>query len=308
MSAHVIAAGAAALALLVSAAELWRGLAGAPARARLVYGLVPLTQAAIVAYGAACACAYPDGVAVSYAISVFGLVQAAAVPLLAKGLAAAEGAGLAREYADAVDAQLSAQRRHLARTQAAQAELESTRRVLQGRFADVAARLESGDVVGAREAISATEAAIPSRARICRNAAVNALLNEKLRACDEKGIELTCRIGLGEQTAIPATELCAMLANLIDNAINACSEVAPSVDRRIIVAARETEALLAVKVENPSAGGAGAKRAVRPRAGAVPEHGWGTAIVAALVDRHGGTYAHEAADGLYTAAILIPLK
>ena len=59
-----------------------------------------------------------------------------------------------------------------------------------------------------------------------QNAAFNALLQAKSGVCEEKGIQFTMDIhsALGE-LCIPSWEFCSVIGNLIDNAIDAVSEV-----------------------------------------------------------------------------------
>ncbi len=315
MSAHVILACAAVAALVASGVFLWLRLGALDARKKLVYMLVPAAQAAIVVYAAIAAGVYADGVVVSLVISALGIVQAALDPLLARGLAAAESADEAAELARAAQSQLEAQKAHLSRSRAGQADLDARRAHLRAEFSQVVELLEAGNVDAAQAVLVSAEQAIPARGNhLCRNAAVDALLQSKLAACEEAGITLDLRVGLGEDVGIPSLEACAILGNLIDNAINACAELPAGRERRITVAARKKHGLLAIKVENTCAQDAtlGARKPARRHTAELdlanlPAHGWGTGIVEALATRRGGTFETQQEGDRFTAVVAIPL-
>ena len=311
MNASAVLGCAAVAALAVSAVFLWRRLGGLDARKKLIYMLVPAAQAAIVVYAEVAAGVYADAAVVSLAISVLGIAQAALDPLLARGLATAESADEAASLAVAAQEQLAAQQSHLERSRAGQAELDARRAQLHARFAQVAGLLEAGDFDAARAALDSAEQAIPARgSHLCRNAAVDALLQSKLAACADAKITLDLRIGLGEDLCVPHLEVCAILGNLIDNAMNACAALPAGSDRTITAAARQERALLVIKVQNTCVPGAAAKPARRRAAGLdlanLPAHGWGTGIVAAVAARHNGTFETQQADGRFTDVVTIP--
>ncbi len=310
MNVHVILACAATAALVASGVFLWQRLSGLEARKKLVYMLVPAAQAAIVVYAAIAASVYADAAVVSLVISALGIVQATLDPLLARGLAAAESAKEATGLAAAAESQLSAQREHLERSRVGQADLDAHRAQLCTRFSQVVDLLEAGGINAARAALDSAEEAIPTRGNhLCRNAAVDALLQSKLAACEDADITLDLRIGLGEDLCVPNLEACAILGNLIDNAMNACTNLPAGRDRRITAAARQERAFLVIKVENtcdPHVAVKPARRATSLDLVNLPAHGWGTGIVAALAARHNGTFETQQEDGLFTAVVTIP--
>ncbi len=312
MSAHVIVACAATAASVASGIFLWFRLGGLNPRKKLVYMLVPAAQAAIVVYAAVAANVYADAVVVSLVISALGIVQAALDPLLARGLAAAESADEAAGLARAAQSQLEAQEAHLASSRAGQAGLDAHRAQLHAEFSQVAKLLEIGNVNAAHAALASAEQAIPARgSHLCRNAAVDALLQSKVAACKEAGITLDLRVGLGEDVGIPSLEACAILGNLIDNATSACAVLPAGRERAVTVAARKERGLLAIKVENTCEPHSASKPARRRAADLdlthLPAHGWGTGIVEALAARHGGTFETQQENGRFIAVVAIPV-
>ena len=81
--------------------------------------------------------------------------------------------------------------------------------------------------------------AITSLSRVMRtaNPAVNALLRIKVAACEKAGVQVTLNIqSAWRDLPIPGWEMCKVLSNLIDNAIDALQEV---MDRRLTLTLTE---------------------------------------------------------------------
>lgn len=78
-----------------------------------------------------------------------------------------------------------------------------------------------------------------SRVLKTSNAAVNALLQVKLAACEKAGVQVKLNItSAWTELPISGWEMCKVLSNLIDNAIDAMEENAPE-DRRLSIALTE---------------------------------------------------------------------
>lgn len=166
-------------------------------------------------------------------------------------------------------------------------------------FAAVAAALARGERDRALEMLREGEELAASPVRVpCANPVAAALLSAKAARCDALGIAWRCRCELPERLGFPSAELCALLSNLLDNAIEAaraCGREEAFV-RSVI---RVSHGFLSVCVEN-SYDGAG--EAGEREAGAVlPEHGWGMQIVDTLVRARDGELTLSHADGVWSA-------
>lgn len=85
----------------------------------------------------------------------------------------------------------------------------------------------------------------------CKNPEVNAILSEYIGRAESAGCRITRSLTLPEMLPFEENDVCLVLANAIDNAINACSEL-PEEKRYInISAVYEDGHRLLVSVENP---------------------------------------------------------
>lgn len=119
---------------------------------------------------------------------------------------------------------------------------------------------------------------------------VNALVMMKLRRCEELGIQTSCTLVVPEKLHILDIDLCAVLSNLLDNAINACEAVAPG-GRRIVVKGGLVAGVMMIDVvnsTNPAMPSKGAHEPEGPMLG--QRHGWGLQILETLAVRYNGTF------------------
>lgn len=57
---------------------------------------------------------------------------------------------------------------------------------------------------------------------VCENTYINALMIEKLEECRKLGVQTDFSINIGNSVKLSSVDICSVLMNLIDNAINAC--------------------------------------------------------------------------------------
>ncbi|MDO5784809.1 MAG: GHKL domain-containing protein [Eubacteriales bacterium] len=120
--------------------------------------------------------------------------------------------------------------------------------------------------------------------RLCSNETANAVLCAKLDHMQQSGLEADLRVDLPEQLDIAPPDLCALLCNALDNAIEAAKDAD---DRRIIVRCRCDKGMLMLKVVNAFAGERNDDlRTTKPDK---QLHGLGLAGMRDIVQRYGGT-------------------
>lgn len=117
-------------------------------------------------------------------------------------------------------------------------------------------------------------------------------------------------VALQIQAQVPAhlpmgdTELCALLSNLLENAIRAASAVPDGRARTVTVTAKQSDNnRLLLRIENPYAGQVQMKDGL-PRTNQ-EGHGYGVPNVESILEKHGGTSFYEAKDGCFTVRILL---
>lgn len=79
---------------------------------------------------------------------------------------------------------------------------------------------------------------------------VNFILNNKISLAQQKGIIVNANIDFPLKTNITSNDMTTMLANLFDNAIEACEQIAAGGDRHIDVIIRRINGMLFIKFEN----------------------------------------------------------
>jgi two-component system sensor histidine kinase AgrC len=137
---------------------------------------------------------------------------------------------------------------------------------------------------------------------------VRAMLNYKLSAARESGIELKLNVLLPEGLALDEFDVTVILGNLLDNAVEACAVVEPG-GRSIGLEIRYQPDYLVIQVENPTVPGAvgGPGRSTKPDAG---EHGFGLNNIEYLAARHNGLLDISQGSGVFRAnvALLVHMR
>lgn len=133
---------------------------------------------------------------------------------------------------------------------------------------------------------------------------VGALLAHYAGRIRAAGVAFCAQVSLPRQIPVDNYDMCVVLGNLLDNALQATSAL-PDKQRRIKLVVRWKEPQLAVRVENtcdgtmPKKGADGALESHRPGGG------FGTRSIRAVADKYGGVYENEWDAGTFTAFVLL---
>lgn len=134
-----------------------------------------------------------------------------------------------------------------------------------------------------------------------RNQILNILLNGKLNAASAKGISTEIiRSDAPEKLPLTDTELCCLVANILDNAINAASApetVNPYI--KLDFHCKDRHFVFTCKNSMPEY--YGSKEATSP------EHGYGLKIIRQIMSRFGNNILIEQTETAYKITIVIPL-
>lgn len=139
--------------------------------------------------------------------------------------------------------------------------------------------------------------------RYCENETVNLILSSFAAKADQSGITMTIDTKLPDSLTFSDTELCSLLSNALENAIQACENIADSEKRQIKLRIYSRNNKLCIDIRN------------RYQAEAVfkddlpvskePGHGFGTKSISHIVEKHGGVFRFYVADGwfIFQAAV-----
>ncbi len=135
----------------------------------------------------------------------------------------------------------------------------------------------------------------------CGNPEVSAVLNLESSKAKAAGIRFEYSVAVPQALPFLPSELCSVLTNCIDNAVEACAREKPEKAYvRTEISLRGE--YLHVYVENPTL-------QKRPRAETSKadkqEHGYGKGIVKKIVEKYNGAYHENVAEGLYKVSVFL---
>lgn len=143
--------------------------------------------------------------------------------------------------------------------------------------------------------------------RYCANLAVDALAAHYDALAEEQDTTVEWTLDLPEKLPLTDMEYCAMLGNLVENALHAVERL--PLDKRLVKVGSQqsSDSILTLCVDNPYEGSIRLGRDGLPRAKRVG-HGVGLASVAATVRRYNGTMAVRTERGVFAVDIVLYAK
>lgn len=133
---------------------------------------------------------------------------------------------------------------------------------------------------------------------------VNAVLTAKESRMRQQGISFYAKVDIPEELPFAKPDLCALFANALDNAIEAC--VALDTGRRQIeLNARSAKGILAVEIRNPFAGQFtdGLPKTTKQDSA---NHGYGLRSIREIVKKYGGSMELRQEDGSFCLFCFMP--
>lgn len=137
------------------------------------------------------------------------------------------------------------------------------------------------------------------------NIIVNSVLNQKFKLAQNKGIPIVLSVSSLKEIPIEDEDLVTLLANLLDNAIEACEKVA---DKTKVIKLRfvDENGKITISVKNPTAEG------IRQTGNRIlttkrnkEEHGIGLENIRNVVEKYGGDDIFSCNGGYFTHSIII---
>jgi len=122
-------------------------------------------------------------------------------------------------------------------------------------------------------------------------------------ACKKEDIQVETQINLPEKNHISDMDLCVILGNVIENAINACKGILNVNDRYLKIVCKNKNNKLFMQITNSYEG-------ILEFDGDMPltheeNHGLGTKSVTVITQKYGGVYSFSAEDGVFTTSIIL---
>lgn len=140
------------------------------------------------------------------------------------------------------------------------------------------------------------------------NVMVDAILNSKLSLIRTRNIEVHAKAVVPAELSISQVDLCAIIGNLLDNAMEACLKQ-PEGERRFIrIYMGILREQLYISVSNSMGDGLqknGKRYASTKKAGA---HGFGLMRIDRLTDKYDGYVNRQNEQGVFVTEVLLPLR
>lgn len=167
-----------------------------------------------------------------------------------------------------------------------------------------------GDLEKIKEYLAHTEADIDALTpvRYCENETVNLILSSFANRARKKQVTLQADVKLPEVLNINDTELCALLSNALENAINAASQLEDKKLRKVYIQAVINEDKMVISTENAYIGTIDMEGDLPKSNKKESGHGYGIKSMVDIVDRHGGLYSFETEGGVFIMWLLLPLN
>ncbi len=173
----------------------------------------------------------------------------------------------------------------------------------------IRAHLEMGEYAEVRRYIDLMETeldAVDIRYKT-GNTGVDGMLNSKLTLAERKGLRIKCDAELPAHLSCNPVDLCVLIGNLIDNAIEACEKMDPSRDRfvRIYMCVRKKQFYLSVS----NATGETVRRLdqeyITHKRG---NHGNGLRRINKVVEKNRGFINRQNEPGVFATEVMLPLE
>lgn len=135
---------------------------------------------------------------------------------------------------------------------------------------------------------------------------VDYLINEKKARAKAKGIQLQAQVEFPRHTNIRGADLCAVLGNLLDNALEAAGQVAEPEQRLICLTIRRIHQMVVIKVENsfevPPATEGKLLKTTKEDNGL---HGWGLKSIQAAAEKYDGMVQTSYTDQIFRTVVTL---
>lgn len=140
------------------------------------------------------------------------------------------------------------------------------------------------------------------------NALVDDIVNIEVSKARAAGVEISSRIAVPAELPYEEIDLCSLIMNLLDNAIEACADLSCG-ERNVQLGIVADQGALVVTVANPSAHAPTVDEhgALVTTKGSRERHGYGTSIIRGVAEKYDGTADFSFNDGKFVARVMLAL-
>ncbi|HRX58346.1 MAG TPA: GHKL domain-containing protein [Eubacteriales bacterium] len=139
------------------------------------------------------------------------------------------------------------------------------------------------------------------------NIMLDAIVNSKASLARSRGIRVNVKAIASEGMRVPDIDLCVIIGNLVDNAIDACARIEQEDRRFIRIYIGSLKGQLYISVTNATAETTRNQSGLYPSLKAGAMHGQGLRRVDGVVAKYGGYLNRQNEPGVFATEILLPL-
>lgn len=165
-----------------------------------------------------------------------------------------------------------------------------------------------GSIEGIKEYLKTAQSDIDAitPVRFCENETVNLILSAFSARAAKAGVLLSVDAKLPATIPLSDTEICSLLSNSLENAINAAAACPDSLHRTVTVKVLIHKNKLLISTDNSYLGEIKMKDGL-PQS-PFESHGYGTRSIAAIANAHGGQALFNVEGGVFSLKIMLPLE
>lgn len=278
---------------------------------------------------------------------VVGLLALACIPVdfqLFREVRKTQEADILRERVRMLEEQERVQVAYRERIAADMEDIMKLRREVAEEMDEAVRRLREQEEGDAQERLSRAVDIMGSTAfRLCEHRSADAVATMKVKACEEAGVRPRFSLEIPYDVAVPAVELCAVIANLADNglaaalrardagelgelgglgepgasnepgALGASGASGSSHEPFLSLRSSVRQGHLVIEAKNSIseadriAWEESAKRSRKRQRTWDEAHGWGLSIISGIAQRHGGSLECAIEDGVFRATVIMRL-
>lgn len=266
---------------------------------------------------------------------IVGLLALACIPVdfqLFREVRKTQEADILRERVRMLEEQERVQVAYRERIAADMEDIMKLRREVAEEMDEAVRRLREQEEGDAQERLSRAVNIMGSTAfRLCEHRSADAVATMKVKACEEAGVRPRFSLEIPYDVAVPAVELCAVIANLADNGLAAAlrarnaggpgassepgASSASSASGEPFLSLRSSvrqghlviEAKNSISEADRVAWEESAKRSRKRQRTWDEAHGWGLSIISGIAQRHGGSLECAIEDGVFRATVIMRL-
>ena len=266
---------------------------------------------------------------------IVGLLALACIPVdfqLFREVRKTQEADILRERVRMLEEQERVQVAYRERIAADMEDIMKLRREVAEEMDEAVRRLREQEEGDAQERLSRAVNIMGSTAfRLCEHRSADAVATMKVKACEEAGVRPRFSLEIPYDVAVPAVELCAVIANLADNGLAAAlrardaggpgasgassapSEPGTSGEPFLSLRSSVRQGHLVIEAKNSIseadrvAWEESAKRSRKRQRTWDEAHGWGLSIISGIAQRHGGSLECAIEDGVFRATVIMRL-